>query len=62
MSTMLGVMESKDTIMITIPKIRTPENKWIDGVCSKCGALGVFWDGGKRTEHYCVKCLVIIAR
>lgn len=41
---------------------KIPENKWQKGACSKCGAIGVYWDGGKRKEHYCNKCLVIIAR
>ena len=51
--------------MKPVPIIRTeekkPEGGWISGACSKCGTLGVFWDGGKRNEHFCHKCMVVMA-
>ena len=32
------------------------KSKWKIGKCSDCGVKGIFWDGGKKDFHLCVKC------
>ena len=32
------------------------DGKWEIGNCSSCGFKGMFWDGGKRDSHFCIKC------
>ena len=34
----------------------TAKSKWKIGKCSDCGVKGIFWDGGKKDFHLCVKC------
>ena len=32
------------------------KGKWKKGKCSECGIEGTYFDGGKKEEHFCIKC------